>query len=452
MTEPVRPQAPELSRTRELAWRALPVIGVAVLGSAIALGLHVLIARLAGATTYAGFAFLVSMVNVVTMVALLGYDIRIPQELPAQLATGQGANARMLLQRALLDSLLVGAVAALLVGLFIWSRVASGDLPLPALLVSALVVLALILARLGTSIATATGRLFAGMWPERLLRDSITALVIWLTFLTLGAASLTTIMVSALIGAGVTCLVVLAGQSRLLPLTKPMLRPDPMPARRTGFDRSTTLRLALASAASYIMMRSPVLIGAITMAYGDLALFSAGIALAELAGFGVTILAFLLMPDISRAQAAGRSAHIARLFARGWLLSVMATLASTAFLLVFQRYFAAAFGPGFEKLGEVLPWLCLAQVARSFAGVSVQVLNARRQEGLVLAIQGVGAVLTLALVWAATDFGPTMVGFALAVGAAYVSFTLLAATILTASTRFRASLATAIRLRPGDPS
>ncbi|CAN1495543.1 RfbX Membrane protein involved in the export of O-antigen and teichoic acid [Rhabdaerophilaceae bacterium] len=452
MSRPVQSSVPELSRLRELVWRALPVIAIAVAGSAIALGLHVLIARVAGPATYAAFAFLVSLINVIAMIALLGYDIRIPQELPAQLAAGAHGSIKKLLGRALLDSLVVGAVAALVAGAFLWPRVTSGEFPISDLMISALVILALILARLGTSIATATGQLFAGMWPERLLRDSIAIAVILLLVAISGTPSLSQIMLASLSGAAATCLAVLLGQTQMLPLARAMFQRSHDGAEASGHDRPTTLRLALASVASYIMMRSPLLVGAVSLPFADLALFSAGIALAELAGFGVTILAFLLMPDISRAQAAGRSAHVARLFARGWVLSVVATLASTAFLLMFQPIFAAAFGAGFERLSEVLLWLCLAQVARSFAGNAVQVMNARGQEGLVLAIQSVGAILTLVLVWAASAISTMAIGIALTVGATYVSLTLFAATILHAPPRFRAGLLMAFRTRAPDAS
>lgn len=388
-----------------LARGALGSLTVKIGGAGLSFLLQLLLARLLGVDSYGIYVYALGWLNVLVMLAVLGFDGAFVRYIAAYRASENWAPLAGILKRgASLASLcalsLTGAGAAALYGLR--AELASEQILTFQVALALLPLLAL--SKLRSAALRACKAVVKAEAPDALLRPALLAVgVIGLHYLrsdtppsaheTMAANFLAALGAFALGGW-------LLG--RTLPPPVRRIRPE----YRTREWIATAVPLLLIAGMQTILNQTDVLAIGALLGPSEAGVFSVAARVSELTAFGLFAINAIAGPMISEFHHGGRKTELRRtmtLAARG---SLGFTLLAGGGLALLGEWILGLFGEAFRSGYTPLLILLCGQLANSACGSVALLMTMTGGQNQALAIVGAGAALNLALnLWLVPRYG-----------------------------------------------
>ncbi len=351
------------------------------------------LARLLDAESYGAYALAMTLVAIFAVPAAVGFDRLVVRELAAFQAIGDWPHARGLLRGSLIVVLAASAIAAAAT----W---ASGMLALGVartdasreLLLAAVLVPILALARLRQATLQGLGHVAAGLVPEYLLQPGL-VIALAVTF-----AFLASVPRTASLGIGMQ----LAAAAAALLVGAWMLR-QRLPAElrrvapryRAGSWWSAGLGfMALVLMTTVLTNVDTVLVGRLLGA-AEAGTYRVATQLAMLVGLPLTAVSVALAPAIAALHASGRKDELRRQSRAAARVIVIAAAGVALAVAVAGPWILGAFGPQFAPAYEPTLVLATAYLLHSAMATSGYLLIMSAHEKAVLAVFTAGAVLNV---------------------------------------------------------
>ena len=401
----------------------------------------ILLARLLGAEGYGIYSTATSLMLVIGLPVILGFDRLVIRELPATTARGDWPAARALVRRAFQSVLLTSVLASLAVGLVIWLLREQIGQEIALVLIAALLLVPFqsfnVLRR---SVGLGMQQIVAAQLPEAVIRPGLLAIFLVIAFVALG-------MVSPL-GAMLLSLAALLASTTIGILVIWRRLPDQLRAGpgeyRTRFWLREALPFAMLAAVQVFLGQIDVLMvgtiaGAEAAGHYSVAARGAGLVV-----FGFLAVNVTLGPTIARLWAVHDIRRLQLAITRGARGAFAFALLVGLFLWVFGPQFLSLFGPDFVSADLILTVLvasAIIDVALGLGPVSLAMTGHQRAGFAAIAVNAtVRVVAGLLLI-------PTYGALGAAFGALISVVTYNAITLTYARLRLRLDV-TPLGLRP----
>lgn len=356
--------------------------GLRALGVALLFLSHILAARVMGVEDYGAFVYLVSWLNLLAILARLGFDTALLRDISAYRLQRD--------QKDLASYLLAAFAAPLALAVFltfaIWSLSAwAGTAPhtvLPPHMIPALFALPLV---------TLEGIVAGGLrGVERNFTATACSDVVRPVILILGLVALAQLgsSVGALqaiavwvLASGVSVMSLWLAWSRAHPLGRTAHRPRP--EVRLDLVPAGLPFLALALVGAGITQADALLVGAL-LGPEAVGLYAAPARLILAVSFGAGTITVYYAPRIAALHAAGERVQLQRLLTIAAWLSTTYTVATAMVLVTFGRDLLALFGSGFTDAYPILLVLLVAPLVVGITGPTPVVANMAGLQSLTL--------------------------------------------------------------------
>jgi O-antigen/teichoic acid export membrane protein len=408
------------------------IIGRLARGSVLAFGTHItgaaltylsqlLIARLAGATSYGSYAYVLAWMTILAYVATLGFDVSLLRLIPFYRADGKLSLARGVLRYAERRGAAAGFAIVLAGGLILWFL--GGALPAGEVLTFVLG-LALVpiwsLLWVSSAAVRAFGGVVSALAPDRIMRDGGLVVVLGLLALWPGmkfGASTVMLLTVAFSLAGLIVVRV------ALRYWRPQAIAKAMPEYAAAAWRATAFPLVLISVAETLLNRT----GVILLGWSDQTITAGVYALTFNLSMTVmlprTAVNALFAPLVSELSALGDRAALQFVVTRTALWTLLSGLCIALPLIVLAEPLLSWFGPDFTQGVTALRVLLVGQIVAAGFGPQMFLItmtgNERVAAALLIGSAILNGVFTLLLIG-----GMGLTGAAIATTAALIVWNL----------------------------
>jgi O-antigen/teichoic acid export membrane protein len=393
-----RLSSPDVAGT--LASGSAAALGFKLAGTGFVALLQLLLARVLGPEGFGHYAYALSWVGILAILAGCGLDIAASRFVPAYASTGQWYLLAGFTRRAI--QLSVSAAAVLAVGLAV-STILLGDRLVPSLeqtlLVASLLLPFFVLLQILASLLRSLKQILLAVAPQSALRPVVLGLGVAALYLAL-PRGLTASQVMAL-DVAVTAMLALLSLV-LLRGELPAEGRQAIPAFRTRRWLATSLPLLAISSVRLTVDRLAVVLIGVFVGTTESGVYLVASQLTLLMGFGVLAVGTIAAPMIAELHAGGRTADLQRLATLGARGAFAFALATGGFLVLLGRPILGLFGNTFEAAYPALLILVAGQIVNSAAGPVGLLLAMTGHEGqaarVAAAVGGLQLVASVALI------------------------------------------------------
>lgn len=378
-------------RSRPLARAVAGTVGLRTVATFLGFLVSLMLARILGAAGYGAYAYAMAWVEVLAILAVMGFDRLLVREVAAGAERRSWGPARGLVDGAnravFAFSIVLAVVAAGAAKIF------AGDGPDRMALAIAVAVLSLpplALTRLRQSVLQGLHHVVLGQTAESVIRPVVFALLLAAT-LALGRG--TSSVVGALFANAVAVAVSLAAATIFLRRHEPEGLRAALPEGRAGtWARSVFYLFVTGGLLVFNQRLGTILLGAIrgTEAVGA---FAIALQISFFVVFGQLAVNVVIPPTLSRFHAAGDRAGTQRVVVKAARFSFGLSLLFTLVLVVLGRWILSVFGGGFVAGYPSLVILSMGLVAVSAVGPAVPLLLMTGHERDAAMGMGVSAVV-----------------------------------------------------------
>jgi O-antigen/teichoic acid export membrane protein len=384
-----------------MARGALWSFGINVASMALGLGVQVLLARTLGKENYGLYIYALAWMNVALLAAKLEFDTNAMRFIGAYTGTGNWSMLRGFLQRSRQVVGFASIAVAVSCAAAVWLFRASlrPELAASYLFACALLVVTALI-QLEAASLQAFRRVLAAQLPNMIVRPILFA----------GAMAISTYVLGIRLGAPHAVAMNLAATIVALALTiryrraatppevsrsKPTYQTGVWVHASGGFLLINTAQLVLSS-------QSDVLVVGTLLGTSEAGLYGVASQLANLIGFGVVALMFVVAPMISNLHAAKRHADLQRLVTMTVRASAAVSLPVLLGLLLLGRFVLGWFGPTFVNAYPILLILSVGAIIASIvgllAGFIMTMTGHQYQAGVIISITaGLNLLLSFVL-------------------------------------------------------
>ena len=377
---------------------ALAAAGLRAAGLLLGALATILVARLLQPDRFGDFAFVMSLVTIVSVPPTIGLRQVLARE--AAYATAHGDQARLsaLWLWALRWSGGITVLLACLLALWALTTQGRSDLRLP-LLAGALVLLLLPMPQLFAGVVQGLGRVATSLLPEALVRPGVLLTLIGLIWATSGQVppAVTTLLLAVALAVALEAVV-----GAILFRRATGLRPFWARDRATDLPRGALALSALSfgAIASVHLINNNldvVMLGLLT-GERETGLYRAATVLSELVAFGLGVVNFVILPRIAGLHARADREGLQKLVTTSArIIAVMAALGLAVLLLAGGPILSGLFGAEFAQARGALIILAFGQLANALFGPVALVLNMTGHERLTLVGVSIAVVLNAVL-------------------------------------------------------
>jgi len=345
-----------------LARGSVGALGVGMLGSGLAFGSHVLIARLLGSGVYGQYVYVINWMAVLGLAGAMGLDTAALRFIPTFRSGGRGDLERGFMRRSVQAGLAASALIALLV-----AGTAALWVPAPALrhafFAGAVFLPLFTLLQLRSAHIQALKRPVTAQLFPRVLRPLGVGLAVVVTVLALGqrfsAAQLLGVeaAVMAVLGVAATSLLSRAGGGART-----------RPSFRTSEWLRTSVHLLLMSAGFLVLSRSDVIMIGLFLDPQSAGVYAAGARIGEFVLFTLIAVNAIAAPLIAQLYAQGRHADLQQMVGVAARAIFLTAFPVALALLVWGREILAWFGPGFPAGYPALAFIVVGHLVNALAG------------------------------------------------------------------------------------
>jgi O-antigen/teichoic acid export membrane protein len=353
-------------------------LGLTVVNAGLTFLNGILLARLLGAESYGVYSTATSLMLLISLPVILGFDRLVVRELPATVVRGEWAAARALVRRAFQSVMLTSVLVSLAVGLVIWLlRDRIGEEIAIVFLAALLLVPFQSFNVLRRSVGLGLQQIVAAQLPESLIRPAVFSILLFVALLGVGMISALAAMILSLLALLVSTTIGILVIFRRVPNE---LRAGPV-EYRTRFWLREALPFAMLGAVQVFLGQIDVLmVGTIAgaEAAGHFAVAARG---AGLVIFGFLAVNVTLGPTIARLWAAHDTRRLQLAITRGARGAFAFALVIALMLWAFGPQFLSLFGPEFVTAEPILVTLvmsALIDVALGLGPVSLAMTGHQR--------------------------------------------------------------------------
>ena len=362
------------SLTSVLARGASGSLAVTLLGSALAVGLEVLLARLLGADSFGAYRYTLAWVTLAVLGSRLGLETALVRFVASYRVAGRWGALRGLLAWSDRVTLAVATGGGLLGAVTV---AVLGDRLRPELAACLWIGCALlpVLALLGLRQATLQGlrRVALAQVPELILRPLILALVVTALFLLGGRQPVaSTAALGAALGATAGA-VALAGRFRRRSLPPVVATAKPERHRREWLGVS--LPLLLVAGMRRVMHQTDILLIGVFLGTTAAGVYAVATRLARLVALGLKAVNSITAPLISELHSRQESGKLQSMITLAAWGASLACLPACAVLILGRRQILGLFGEAFEGAAGPLVILALGQLINAWTGPVGWLLN-----------------------------------------------------------------------------
>lgn len=406
-------------------------------------GLHVVLARMLGATPYGDFTYAFTWMVVLASLARMGMDQAVLRYIPGYEETRRWGGLRGILRSSNRWVWLTSAgVAALALPIILWwSRGGRPELTLTFLVGLACLPLIASIGIRQAQLAAFKHPVLATI-PFPLIRPALTLPIFVVGALLISAPSAPLAMIAT--GAGTLGALVFTWGAirRLAPPDALSSEPDTQP-RREWLD--TALPLMWAATMTMIAQRASMLLTGVLAGTEAVAFLSAAMRYSDLLLFAQQAVASLATPMFAGMFAGQRHRELQRTLSLSTLAAVGFAFPLGLSLLIFRTRLLGVFGPAFESASPALIWLTAGQLVNVSMGLVAALLSMtghhRVVAKVVTAAGIVGVLLNLLLI---PPFGVT--GAAAATACTIAGQNIALAIVVFRELRLNATVLGAVRL------
>jgi O-antigen/teichoic acid export membrane protein len=359
------------------------IFGCRMTGAFAGFATQVLLARWMGAAELGNYVFAFSSLLLISTLCGLGYANAATRFIGEALENGTPGRHRGLVRTGRLIGLLLGVFAGGLLTLYAWlgnGFVDSEHFPAYALAMAAVPIFALL--RFSGSVAIQNNWITLSVIPNHVLRPVIFlggVSIIWYWGLGLNATSAMAVQFAVLGLIAISQTIILNGR------LQPVLGDAPPEYELYRWTRTSIPLLTVVMMTTYLPELSVVIISRY-LPPADVAVFNACFRVAFLIAFGIAAVDTMLLPRISRMNAAGNREGLQTLVAKGSVLKCLGGVPAFLVLVFFGEEVLGLFGPEFVVGYETLLILAFSQLLIGATGSVNVLLNVTGHQDLCLKI------------------------------------------------------------------
>ena len=384
---------PPFAGTPSVSRGAIAAFIIRVVGAGLALASQVLLARWMGGHAFGTYSSVAVVVAIAGSLCVLGFGSAALQFIPAYGAKAETALAAGFMRAGMSIALLGGAVAAVLVGVFVaWANDRLDRSLAAALLIAATAIPAFALTDFLDGVARARQWMVLALAPPYLARP---LLALGIAAVLAAGAQLNAPGAAAALAAASWAAVAVQW-----PILRKMLTPLPMAmARRFEFGRwlAASLPLTLFEGSTLLLSNVDVVLMSLWREPQETGAYFAAVRAASLLGFVPFAVAAAASGRFSTFQAEARPEESRRLMreTRRWCLA--ASLVGSGVLIALGHPLLSLFGPGFTAAYVPLAILAGGWLVRAAAGASQGVLIATGRQTMATCIVAGAVVVDVGL-------------------------------------------------------
>ena len=368
-------------------------LGLTVANAGLTFLNGILLARLLGAESYGIYSTATSLMIVISLPVILGFDRLVVRELSATAVRGDWGAARALLRRAFQSVMLTSVLVSLAVGLVIWlQREQIGEEIALVLIAGLLLVPFQSFSVLRRSVGLGLHQIVAAQLPESVIRPGVFAIFLGVALVAIGMLSALAAMILSLAALLISTTIGVLVLWRRVP---DELRAGVAEYRTRYWLREALPFAMLAAVQVFLAQIDVLLVGTIAGAE------AAGHYTVAARGAGLVVFGFLavnvtLGPTISRLWAAHDMRRLQLAVTRAARGAFGFALVVSIFLWVFGPQFLSLFGPEFvasDVILNVLVASALIDVALGLGPVTMGMTGHQRAAFLAVAMTAVVRVV-----------------------------------------------------------
>jgi O-antigen/teichoic acid export membrane protein len=376
-----------------MAQGAIVIFAKNVVGAGLGALTQLVLARSLGVDSFGLYSYTLAWVNVIVMIATLGFPTASLRFIPTYIARKELGNVRTFIRYAEIRSI-AASLALMICGatiVLLASNLFNSDLAL-TLLVGLTMVPALALLELRSQFLRALGQIFAAFAPSLLLRQILIICGFLLVLRWLPATAPLAILITLF--SAVLCV-------GLVSILLKRARPNTGVGCASSDQRRTWRRsafLLLLMDAQYVLLTSTdvLMLGALidTPTAG---IYAIAIRIALLAGFPLRAINAVFAPVISTLYEKKDSVELQLSATRTSRWNVASTLCIVLPLFFFSKDILSFFGPDFVGGANVLRVLLLGELVKGMFGSAVMLATMSGNEREAMLVQGITAIANIAL-------------------------------------------------------
>ena len=370
-------------------------LAVRLVGTGLAFGLQVLLARLLGVEGYGVYIYAFSLVAFLSVLLKLGLDAATVRFLPTYLAGGHWGMMRGLLRRTLeiqTASSLLGALGMLAV-VWLLRRRLDPDL-YHTLLVATPLLPMLTLQFLAEARLRALSRVTLGRIPQEILQPLAVGSLAYAALALAGDGF------EAPLAMGATGLAVAAAVAIGFGLFHGIVPREVLaaaPEHRTRDWTKTALQLSLVASGSVVMAQIDVLLSGYYLGTAPAGTYSVASRISRFVPFGLTAVNLAISPMVARLWSEGRHTELQRIVTLAAAGIILTTLPVSLACALFADPLLGLFGGEFTEARGALVVLVVGRTFGAFSGPTSLLLSMTGHQLLVVKVLGVSAVIDIAL-------------------------------------------------------
>lgn len=330
----------------------------------------VLLARMLSADALGTFVWATSIVTVLQIVAVLGFDRLATRELASGLVRDDVGSMAGVLRSGRRVVFLSACTLAILVAGFAYFALEGSERT--ALLVALVVVPLLSLTTLRQASAQGLGRVVAGRLPEDLLRPALL-----LAFVAIAGATdavritATSALIFQNIAIGIAFVLGVHILARIVPENVAAYAVKRQDGRHWT---KKAVPLGFVGSADILLMQSAVIILGAVSGNAEVAFYAVAMRLATFVGLPESVMNSAFMPTIARLHASREHAQLALTASQVSFASTVAGIAFALPVLIAPEFFLSVFDSSLEGGSGTLRLLCIAWIISAFAGTNGSLL------------------------------------------------------------------------------
>ncbi len=351
------------------------VVSARVCGAAFGILTQILLAKFLGAEDIALFFVATGLAAVLAIVCTLGYPMLVPRIAAEAAQENNAGKLTTFMLQARIDTALLCSLLATGLLLAAWGLPDLSDGSRLSLKFAALTLPAFALLRLNGSLANALKRFGLGFLPDLFIRPLLLLVLVLAAWLIWDRLS-----IEAVLGGHVVIAAVLAVWQMVRLLSKSKIENQteiPTRAARKALASNWRRRAApLVLAALFIGVFADldIIIAQFFLDDAQTGVFGVCLKISLFVAFGIQAVHQLILRDTANALNAGNEKMVREVISRANALTVLGSIGSALFVVMFGRELLGFFGSEFLIGYQALVVLMLAQVVRALAGPATQIL------------------------------------------------------------------------------
>ena len=368
---------------------------VMLLGSLLAFGINILLARLLGVSHYGTYVYALTWINLLSLFCKVGMDTSLLRFVPAYNAKGEWSLLRGLLRRSNQYVLITSSLTALFASTVVWLLFDKiGAEQAITLWIAFLILPILGLIAIRGAMLRAFKHVIKAALPESIFQRLIIALFASLFFLfTQQNLQAYQVMVFNLLG---TLFALYLSTSWIIKaLPEQLLYTEPKYAGREWIKVS--LPLFFMSSMSFIIGQTGIIMVGSIMDAEQTGLFAVASRIADLVIFGLMAANTIVAPMISELYSTGQFQKLQKMITLSARGIGTFTLFSSGFLAIFGKDVLGIFGDGFVVGYVILLILLAGQIVNALAGSVGLLMTMTGHQKQAAQILGVIAIINILL-------------------------------------------------------